>query len=256
MNMTSRHEEILGLLRIQGAVEVDSLAHRFGVTTQTIRNDLALLGRRGLIQRTHGGARRLMSVSSRDYAERRSHRGAAKQAIGCRAAGLIPNDCSIALNIGTTTEQVAHALNDHSDLMVLSNNINIINLLTGCRSMALVQVGGRVRQRDGAVVGEDAVEFISRYKVDYAIIGASSLDADGAILDFDVREVSVARAILQNSRTRILVCDSSKFETRAPVRICDIRDVDYFVTDLPPPDSFAVAAEQGRTSIMVANVGD
>ena len=64
---------------------------------------------------------------------------------------------------------------------------------------------GRVRQSDGAVVGEDAVDFISRYKVDYAVIGCSSLDVDGAILDFDMGEVSVARAILRNARHKILV---------------------------------------------------
>ena len=75
----------------------------------------------------------------------------------------------------------------------------------------LVLVGGRVRQSDGAVVGEDAVEFISRYKVDYAVIGCSSLDEDGTILDFDAQEVSVARAILRNSRKTILVADQSKF---------------------------------------------
>ena len=77
------------------------------------------------------------------------------------------------LNIGTTTEQVALALRDHHDLMVISNNINVISQLSGSSSKTLVLVGGRVRQSDGAVVGEDAVDFISRYKVDYAVIGCS-----------------------------------------------------------------------------------
>ncbi len=255
MNVHTRHEEILVLLRRQGAVEVEDLATRFGVSTQTIRQDLRDLGRQGLLKRTHGGARRLASVNTRDYRERRLHRGPEKAAIGSLAASLIPNDCSLALNIGTTTEQVALALAEHEGLMVMSNNINIITQLSGRAGMDLVLVGGRVRQSDGAVVGDDAVEFISRYKVDYAVIGASSLDDDGAVLDFDAREVSVARAILKNARTRILVADASKFEVNAPVRICSVGEVDFFVTDSAPPERFVAAARRSGTRILMAETG-
>lgn len=252
MSIESRHEEILNLLRTQGAVEVEDLAGRFGLTTQTIRQDLRDLGDRGLLKRTHGGAVRLAGVTTRDYSERRVMLGPQKQAIGRRAAALIPNGSSVTLNIGTTTEQVAMALTGHRGLTVISNNINIITQMSGTIEKELILVGGRVRQSDGAVVGDDAVEFISRYKVDFAVIGASSLDEDGAVLDFDALEVSVARAILKNARTRVLVADSSKFQVNAPVRICDIADIDIFVTDTTPPDAFVAAARRGQTEITVA----
>ena len=179
MSVIKRHDEILRLVRESGAIEVDDLAAAFGVTTQTIRQDLRHLDTQGFLKRTHGGARKLDTVTTRDYAERRKHRGAQKRDIGDAAAALIPNGSSVMLNIGTTTEQVAHALRGHSELMVISNNINIITQLSGTTEKDLVLVGGRVRQSDGAVVGEDAVEFISRYKVDYAVIGCSSLDETG-----------------------------------------------------------------------------
>ncbi len=113
-------------------------------------------------------------------------------------------------------------------------------------------MGGMVRQSDGAVVGEEAVEFISRYKADYAVIGASSIDDDGSILDFDSREVAVARAILKNARTRILVADQSKFEINAPVRIAAIDEVDFVVMDTEPSKAFAKAASDAGTQILVA----
>lgn len=252
MAIQTRHEDILNLLRMNGAVEVEDLAARFGLTTQTIRQDLRELGDRGLLKRTHGGAHKLASVTARDYSERRLDKAAAKRAIGAAAAALIPNNASVTLNIGTTTEQVAQALSDHSGLTVLSNNINIINQLSGTRVAELIQVGGRVRQSDGAVVGDDAVEFLSRYKTDIAVIGTSSLDDDGAVLDFDLQEVAVARAILKNARTRVLVADGSKFGVNAPVRICDLADLDYIVTDTPPPRAFQDAAKAGGTEILVA----
>ena len=251
MSVIKRHDEILRLVRETGSLEVDDLAKVFDVTTQTIRQDLRSLDTQGLLKRTHGGARKLDTVTTRDYAARRQQRSTEKQNIGLAAAALIPDRCSVMLNIGTTTEQVAQALRHHSALMVISNNINIITKLSDTTDNDLVLVGGRVRQSDGAVVGEDAVEFISRYKVDYAIIGCSSLDEDGTILDFDAQEVSVARAILRNSRKTILVADQSKFLVTAPVRIADISDIDYMVTDTPPPASFRDAAIRGQTEIIV-----
>lgn len=253
MELTERQQRILALIRTEGKAEVEALAQAFEVTTQTIRRDLAELCDRGLAARTHGGARRLISVSNVAYDERRKIQIEVKEDIGRRTAALIPNDCSIAINIGTTTEQVGRALADHVDLVVLSNNVNIITSFIGARVKELILVGGSVRHADGAIVGEDAVNFISGYKVDYAIIGASALDEDGAILDFDSREVSVSRAIMRNARTKILVCDSSKFERSAPVRICNIADLDYFVTDREPPAHFVEEARKGNTTVLVSD---
>ena len=179
--------------------------------------------------------------------------GAEKAAIGKQAAELIPNNCSVFLNIGTTTEQVAKALTAHSDLTVISNNINVIQIFLNAHLRELVLVGGAVRQSDGAIVGNQAVEFIGRYKADFAVIGASSLDSDGSVLDFDDREVAVARAIIRNARNKILVTDISKFESDAPVRICDVAELDYVITDAPPPDNFCAAAEAAKTTIIIVD---
>ncbi|APX17192.1 DeoR/GlpR family DNA-binding transcription regulator [Phaeobacter inhibens] len=250
MDATDRQAAILDLLTRQDRVEVEDLAQRFGVSLQTIRTDLRDLAARGALSRVHGGAVRSSSGASRDYAERRKLNARGKRAMAALAADLIPDNCAITLNIGTSTEQVARALSGHRGLTVLSNNINIINMMMEDESKELVLVGGAIRQSDGAIVGEDALEFIARYKVDIAVIGASAMDADGAILDHDPREVSVARAILKNARKRVLVCDGSKFERTAPVRICDISDLDVVITDRPVPPEFSRAAEAADTQIL------
>jgi DeoR family glycerol-3-phosphate regulon repressor len=91
--------------------------------------------------------------------------------------------------------------------------------------------GGPVRHADGAVIGSSAVDFIRQFRVDYAVIGASAIEEDGTLLDFDYREVQVARAIIDNARQVILVADRSKLERSAPVRIGSMSEVDTFVTD-------------------------
>ncbi|MCP5086729.1 MAG: DeoR/GlpR transcriptional regulator [Rhodobacteraceae bacterium] len=251
MKYHDRQDLILQAIRKDGFVEVETLAAEYAVTTQTIRKDLAELCDRGLAARTHGGARRVVSVSNHGYEARRAQRSAEKEAIARAAAALIPDNCSIFLNIGTTTEQVAQALGGHKGLVIISNNVNIISSFIGSKVRELILVGGAVRQDDGAIVGEDAVEFIGRYKADYAIIGTSALDDDGAVLDFDAREVAVSRAILRNARMKILVADSSKFDRSAPVRICDVAELDYIVTDGGAPKSFITAAKNGGAKVIV-----
>src|SRR5690606_22849735 len=87
------------------------------------------------------------------------------------------------------------------------------------------------------IVGEAAVDFIRQFKVDYAVIGASAIDEDGSLLDFDYREVKVAQAIIANARHVILVSDSTKFERTAPVRIGHLSQVHSFITDRCPLES-------------------
>lgn len=255
MTKIDRKDEILAALSRQGQIDVDSLAAQFGVAPQTVRRDLSILVDSGLVARTHGGAR-LVTSGAASYEARRLQNLAAKAAIAEAAAAIVPNGASVALNIGTTTEQVARALSKHQDLTVISNNLNIIQLLRTTPLRALIAIGGEVRPEDGALVGGDAVAALANYKVDYAIIGASALDPDGSVLDFDTREVAVARAILANARQSVLVSDTSKFDVQAPNRICDLALLDHVVLDRAPPAPFIQAAQAAGTNLIIAQEAD
>lgn len=251
--ISPRHKAILDLAGTQGRVGVEELASRFGVTPQTIRRDLNELCERGLLTRMHGGARPPNSVENVNYDERQFEYAEEKMRIGLAAASMIPSNCSIIINIGTTTEQVARAIYDHRDLVVITNNLNVVNILRRSPAKELIIAGGVVRQSDGGVVGEATTDFIRNFRVDIAVIGASAVAEDGAILDFDYREVSVARTIIKTARQTMLVFDHSKFEKRAPVRICDVGDIDTIITDVLPPRRFEKVCNQANTRIVVAD---
>ncbi|PZQ59293.1 MAG: DeoR family transcriptional regulator [Sphingomonas taxi] len=226
-----RHGQILALAREAGSVAVEALATRFGVTPQTIRKDLNMLARRSMLSRVHGGAVITSGVDNIDYGTRRTVATGAKAAIGAAAAALIPNGASLFINIGTTTEAVASHLVHHHELMVISNNLNVVDILNHREHIDMVVVGGQVRQSDRAIVGALAMEFIRSFKVDYALIGASAIDPDGSLLDFAIDEVQVTRTLIQHARRVILVADSSKVGRAAPVRVGSLEAVDYWVTD-------------------------
>lgn len=231
MDPTGRQSEILALARAKGRVLVDDLAARFAVSPQTIRKDLNALSAARLLGRIHGGASFASGIENLEYEARRQLAADAKTAIGRAAAALVPDGASLFVNIGTTTEAVAASLADRSGLMVITNNLNVANRLRGRPGIELIIAGGVVRPADGGIVGEAAVDFIRQFKVDFAIIGVSAIDGDGALLDFDYREVKVARAIIENARHVILVADSGKFDRAAPVRIGHLGQVQSFVTD-------------------------
>ena len=255
MEPTPRQNEIVEEAKQSGRVTVDRLAEQFQVTPQTIRRDLNDLCNRGLLSRVHGGAVPAHSVSNFGYEARRTLAAEEKRRIGRRAAELIPNNCSLIINIGTTTEQVARALKDHDDLLVITNNINVAITLSDSGGIEIIIAGGLVRQADGGVVGEAAVDFIRQFKVDYAIIGASAIDEDGTLLDYDFREVKVAQAIMQCARKTILVSDSMKYGRAAPVRIGHLSMLDMFVTDQPPPPRLRAVCREHNVQVEIAADG-
>lgn len=231
---STRQEAILDIARLDGEVHVDALVRRFDVTPQTIRKDLNALCHDRWLERTHGGARLATSIENMSYAARRVLAARQKHAIGQAVASLIPEDASLFINIGTTNEAVARALVRHRRLMVLTNDINVAAILRESAVGEVIISGGTLRAADGGIVGEHAVEFVGRFRPDFAVIGVSAIEHDGSLLDYDPREVQVARAIVASARHVIVAADSSKFERSASVRIAHLGDVHSLVTDRCP----------------------
>ena len=230
-----RHQHILNLARQTGSVSVEALAAELSVTPQTIRKDLNDLAARAMLSRVHGGAVVTSGVGNLDHATRAAVAAEAKAAIGAAAARLVPDGASLFINVGTTTEAIARALVDHRDLLVITNNLNVVDILAGRKSIEVVSAGGRVRASDRAVVGALAMDFIRGFRVDYAVIGASAIDRDGTLLDFDVEEVRVSQTIIAHARKVILVADASKIGRPAPIRIAELGRIDHLVTDRIDP---------------------
>ena len=231
---TRRQVEITDLLREKGRVTVDDLAAHFVVTPQTIRRDLNDLADAQMVVRVHGGAMVASGVVNLAYEARKLIAGPHKRLIGEAAARLVPNHSSVFLTIGTTTEEVARALGNHIGLLVITNNLQVAADLYRNSAIEVVVTGGSVRHSDGGIMGAHSEALIAQFRVDLAVIGTSAIDADGTLLDFDIREVQAQRAIIEHARRVVLVTDSSKFARSAPVRVAHLDDVDVLVTDRLP----------------------
>lgn len=247
-----RQMDILEIARREGRVDVETLAHRFDVTPQTIRKDLNDLCDAERLNRVHGGAVFPSNTVNMAYQARREIAADGKARIAEAIAELIPDNSSLILNIGTTTEQVAHALRRHQGLMVITNNLNVAFILAEAPGVEVVVSGGMVRKSDGGIVGAAAIDLIQQFKVDFAVIGVSAIDEEGTLLDFDYREVRVSQAILSQARTSILAADTSKFERHAPVQIGQLANIDIFVTDEEPPKSILKICAVAKIQLEIA----
>ncbi len=253
MSQTFRRPEILETARRQGKVTVEGLAEQFGVTLQTIRRDLTDLADEGKLERVHGGAILPSGTTNIHYEERRILNQDAKADIARVCAALIPEGSSVFLNIGTSTEAVARELLHHRDLMIVTNNMNVANILAANRDCQVMLTGGTLRRQDAGLIGTLATATIRQFKFDIAVIGCSAMDNDGDLLDFDIQEVGVSQTIITQSRKCFLVADHSKFKRSAPARIASLAEIDTFFTDRPLSASLAAACQRWRTQVIVAD---
>lgn len=247
-----RRLRIVDLVRRDGFASNDALARLFAVTPQTIRRDINALCAAGSLRRYHGGAGLPSSVENLAYGARQVLCLEEKRRIARLVARHIPDEASLFINIGTTTEEVARALLDKNGLRVITNNLNVAATLAHKEDFEVIVAGGLVRARDRGIVGEATIDLIRQFKVDLGIIGISGVDLDGTLLDYDYREVRVAQAIVQSSRRVFLVTDHTKFGRSAMVRMGDIRAIDALFTDAEPPAAIREILHAAGREVYVA----
>ncbi len=253
MNSNPRQINLLDTVRNRGSATVEQLADLLGVTLQTVRRDVQRLADNGLLTRFHGGVRMPTSTTENiAYQQRASLHAEGKARIARAVAARVPNDCSLILNIGTTTEAIAQQLMRHTGLRVITNNLNVATILSGNTACEVIVAGGSVRSRDRAVTGEATIDFIRQFKVDIALIGVSSIESDGSLRDFDLREVKVAQTIIAQGREVWLAADASKFNRPAMIELGTLSQIDCLFTDAAPPAPFPALLDSAQVRCEIA----
>lgn len=232
--MKNRQNKILERIQTLGFVSIEDLARDFDVTPQTIRRDINELSSQGLLRRYHGGAGLSTSVENIGYSARQILCLEEKIGIAKKVAERIPSRASIFINIGTTTEEIAKELVKKDGLRVITNNLNVALILSRNPEIEIFMAGGVVRNRDCGITGHATLEFIRQFRADFCIIGISGIADNGDLLDFDYREVQVAKAIIANSGKVLLAADHTKFGRSAMVRLGHLSDIDELFTDTAP----------------------
>jgi DeoR family glycerol-3-phosphate regulon repressor len=247
MGAKERQHSIIQWVHEQEHVEVEDIAKRFGVTTQTIRRDINQLCEQGLLRRRYGGVSLPANAAANFNDDAQVRNLQAKQRMAGRVAADIPEGATVSLGVGSTVELVAQALIHHQSLRILTNNLRVAAALSLNPNIDVIVSGGQYRHKDQDVVGPEVTHFFSSFVTDFGVISTGSMDLQLGLMDHDIREAEVSRAIISNTRRRLLVADHSKWTLSSYCKVASFRYVDRLYTDVMPnqqreglPDSVSI----------------
>lgn len=218
--ISERQREILSLAESQGFVTIENLAQRFQVSAQTVRRDIIALDEAGLLQRFHGGAGSNERVETMrlGHAHKKDLSPDAKRRIAERAAALVHDGATLFLDVGTTIEAAAEALNRRKGLRVFTNNLRAALQFEPALHDVHV-LGGTLSGRDGSLTGGGVVTALSGLNLDFALIGCSGIEPSGRVMDFDLNKIEVKKTAMRIARTSLLLADASKLGRSALAEI-------------------------------------
>ncbi|EJU12545.1 transcriptional repressor AgaR [Novosphingobium resinovorum] len=242
-----RRQEISTLVRERGSVQVTDLSERYGVSMQTIRKDLHFLAKKGVAERSYGGAisaDAVNVVAEPPLETKRAANPDAKARIGALAAAMVQPGDSVVLDSGTTTLQIAHHLPDDEEITVLTNDLDILCALARKERIRVVMLGGALRRRNRAFYGAQTESALSDLHVDKLFLGVDGFDFERGITTHYEPEAMLNRKMAKAARQVIAVTDRSKFGKVCLHRILNVEEIDDLVTDAADSDAVQSAADR------------
>jgi DeoR/GlpR family transcriptional regulator of sugar metabolism len=224
-----RRQEILKMLRAEGALSARAVAERLGVSLATVRRDMSMLHGDGRLHRVHGGAM-LGEATEPSFEDVAVTHPEAKDRLARRAATLVPDGAVVLCDIGTSVHRVAAHLHGRP-LAVVTNSLAVYEELKDDEAIDLVLLGGQVRRNYRSMVGFLTEQALEQVHADLLFLGTSGVRGDGSVMDTTTVEVPVKRAMLRSADRTVLIADGSKFPGSGLARVCGPERLDVLVTD-------------------------
>lgn len=257
MTTAQRRDIIFNKLTKDGFVTISDLSSACSVSEMTIRRDLDLLAKSGLLHRTHGGAgpirtgapARVNLIEPR-FDDRSTVNVGKKQAIAQAASRLVFPGQTIALDIGTTTAYLAAEVSQAS-VSIYTCSVKIAARLSDARPMVYLPCG-LVHGTEPSIIGALAVEHLRGLNFDTVFLGASGMSENGACFDYSLEDTETKRALIESARETVMLLDSSKFGQTSVVQICEASQIDMLITDATPPPAILARLKAADVEIVIA----
>jgi DeoR/GlpR family transcriptional regulator of sugar metabolism len=251
MRKNIRQDQILSLLKEKRQVKVADLAVHFNTSELTIRKDLNELYLKGKVYRTYGGAAQVHTAEE-PLQERQKKNEPIKQILAVKAIGLLHEVDSIFIDGGTTTEQLASQLSGFSRLSVVTNGLNIISAIQPQDSITIYVPEGRIDSKACTIIGSQAEATIQKYNARVAFIGIDGITIEQGLMNNSYEATAISHIMMKNSKTRVLLADSSKFGKIMPICLCGLNGIDILITDPGIPNQFQTAFQAAGVTVIIS----
>jgi len=246
----TRLSQIVDRIEKKGSVSVSELAGNFRVSEMTIRRDLIELEKMSIVRRVHGGAVAFYGRSYEPPLISRSHKNIpAKQIIGKYAANMVLDGDSIALDVGSTTIEMAMNLIGRQNLTILTPSLHIANLLSDERNIRVILPGGVVRRGEKSLIGDLTYHAFQEIFVDKLFLGVGGIDSQAGLTEFEMQDAQVKKAMIKSAKEVIALADSSKFQMIAFSFFAKLEDIDHLICDEKPPDVLFDSLKKAQVAI-------
>ena len=225
--MILRQKQILEKLKGEGEITIKELATRFNVSEMTIHRDVDALQKQNYVYKKRGAVVYIENndrTNSDFYSEE-------KRSVGMKAATLITEGQTVIFDNSTTAMECARFLDPSKKYTFYATGMDTSSILAEYENSILYCSGGYYFPASRGFVGAQAEAFVASVRADVCIIGASGVSLEDGITTPYPMHTALQKAIIDSAKTKILVCDHSKFDKRAMEKICDLSDIDMIVTD-------------------------
>ncbi|MEZ5836979.1 MAG: DeoR/GlpR family DNA-binding transcription regulator [Geminicoccaceae bacterium] len=242
MRRKDRQSKIADTVRKRGKISSLDLAAELNVSVETVRRDLVDLAERGLVQKVHGGAKRPRLFEESSFSERLAIHESGKRQIARKLLSVIEPGDTLFLDTGSTTLMCAETLVELQKLTIITNSVAIAQVFAQSPGTADVYLlGGAFRADNRQTVGPLAIDQVGEFRADHAVLAVAAIDAQGGAMDAAFDEARVARAMIDNAGSVVVLADASKIGRKAAFHVCDLREIDVFVSDREPTPELALA---------------
>ncbi|NNE11547.1 MAG: DeoR/GlpR transcriptional regulator [Ilumatobacter sp.] len=250
---SERQRQIAALTAQQGRVEVADLAERFGVTTETVRRDLSELQEHRLVRRVHGGAVPWENTGFEPLlAVRNDQQDGEKRRLAQRAIEELPDTGAVIIDSGSTLLRLAAAVPQTCELRIVTNSLEIAQVLADHDSGEVIVIGGKVRKNTLAMVDAVAVAAVEPMHVDTLFISCDGMSAETGLTTPYREEAELKQAMIRSARRVVALADHTKAGHDHFIRFARWSDIDVLVTNTEVDPGFVRAIESAGTTVLLA----
>ena len=250
MLIEERHRRIIEALQENPEITVKELAQMLCFSEPTIRRDFTELHRKGVITKLYGGA--ILNKRAADgeipFAMRENEKSSGKSMMGKQAAKLVRDGDVIMLDGSTSAYHLVPYLSRYKDIIVITSGAKTALALAELH-IPVFSTGGRMRTNSFSYIGREAEDTVRRYNADIVFFSCHGLSADGMMSDPSIDEANLRRVMLEKSKKRYLLCDSSKFDKVYFYDMGNVAELDGVISDQDLPEGVAAQLQTAGKSV-------
>lgn len=253
LSIAERHRFILDSLNKNGFIKVAEISTQLDVTKVTIRKDLKLLEKKGLLYRTHGSASPVNPhTGDRNVSEKEKINISEKKRIGIAAAQMIDENDSIIMNSGSTICAFAEQLEAQGTLMAVTASLKATLIMSEKMNINILQLGGNYRKRSMSVISNYTLGFLDNINCSKLFLGVDGVDPNFGVTTSTIEEAELNKAMMDISLKTIVLCDSTKFGKKGFGKICSLDKIDIIITDSGATKSWIKVFENAGIEVIIA----